>query len=113
MPFYEYRQNNTGGSFDVDHMAGISASVVVEANNSGSADERAANLGLYFDGCDDNQDCACCGDRWYRAYGDGDQVASHYGEPVESADMDYRWIKDGPELWVHYADGSREGFPKL
>jgi hypothetical protein len=65
MPFYHYRQNNSGGHFDVDEE--VSINVCIEASSVSAADARAENVGIYFNGCDTGQDCSCCGDRWYTA----------------------------------------------
>lgn len=111
--FFDYRQNNSGGEFDVDEKAGISVTVIVEADNAEDADSRAKKIGLYFDGAGD---CPCCGDRWYEAYGDGDPVPSTYGEPIEigapfaEKGFSMKWIQDGPEGYVHFKDGRIEPF---
>lgn len=61
--FYCFDQNNSGGSFDTDN--NLAQFVIVEARNADEAIERAENLGIYFNGAEDNMDCPCCGDRWY------------------------------------------------
>lgn len=115
MPFFDFRQNNTGGSFDHDADAGISVVVIIEAENAEAANDKAEEIGLYFDGYGD---CSCCGDRWYAAYGEGDKVPSLYGDPVQDIDfeggLNYKWIADGPEAYVHFADGKVQayGLPK-
>lgn len=101
MPFWTYSQNNTGGSFDYDPNRGISNYVIVEAENADAADERAREIGLYFDGAGD---CSCCGNRWYESYGEGDEAPSIYGDPVDDHDPLMKWI-DGYEAFVHHADG--------
>jgi len=63
--WFEYRQNNSGGSFRFDKKKGISVYVWVEAEDAAAADKRAEDIGLYFNGCDSGCDCPCCGDRWY------------------------------------------------
>lgn len=111
MPFFDFRQNNSGGSFDFDADAGISVVVIVEAENEDDANDRAESIGLYFGGYGD---CSCCGDRWYEVYGSGDKVPSYYGEPIQDYDFEagfgYKWIKDGPEAYVHFADGKIQGY---
>lgn len=117
MAFYQYRQNNTGGNFDVKEGNGISVIVIVEATSAAAADHTAEFIGLYFDGSSDGSDCPCCGDRWYRAYG-GDEVPSYYGAPIdftkESQGSDFDWIlsdlKSSPIGYVHYLDGRVVGF---
>ena len=106
--FYCYRQNNSGGGFDVDHKAGISCYVVIEAHSTGEADQRAEKIGLYFDGCSSGMDCSCCGDRWYRAYGDLDKKPSVYGEEVKKDQpapvKTHKWVS-GPQGYIHYLNG--------
>lgn len=108
MKFFTYRQNNSGGSFDSDHERGISHFVVIEAQNAAYANYKATEIGI---------DCSCCGDRWYEADGPGDDEPSEYGKPIPATLDEYnagttfglpRWIKDGPQGYVHYADGRVE-----
>ena len=76
---YFYRQNNSGGSFDVltwtgpkerGHIqcgsySGLMTNVVVFADTEDEADFFAQKYaGVYFDGAGD---CSCCGNRWYGA----------------------------------------------
>jgi hypothetical protein len=61
--FYEFSQNNSRGSFQVtDNLA---HRVIVEAASEDDAIDIAENLGCYWDGCANGNDCDCCGDRWY------------------------------------------------
>lgn len=111
MPFFEFSQNNSGGGFDFDAESGISHWVIVEAASARQANTIAEDIGLYFDG---RGDCPCCGDRWYRAYDEGDSVPSVYGEPYDQIKfgpfpLQTKWI-DGPEGYIHYADGRVVGF---
>ncbi|WJN62768.1 hypothetical protein [Streptomyces phage phiScoe15] len=118
MPFFEYNQNNSGGSFHIDPEAGISTVVIVEADTAKQADAKAEEIGLYFDGAGD---CDCCGDRWYSAQGwgfgdepEGDAVPSIYGEPVSDIDFSSsyrsRWADGAPEVYVHFASGTVQGY---
>jgi hypothetical protein len=61
--FYEYNQNNSGGSFDVDKE--VCHRVYIEADNKDDACFIAQSKGIYFDGVSSGRDCGCCGDRWY------------------------------------------------
>lgn len=63
MNFYEYRQNNSGGSFDMD----LGKKVYIQATSPEKANSIAENNGIYFDGVYNDIDCSCCGDRWYEA----------------------------------------------
>jgi len=115
MSFYEYRQNNSGGSFDVRPADGISQYVIVEADDAKEADYLAERIGLYFDG---DGDCSCCGERWsaqdsWYSGDDGDEVPSNYGTPLVYHEKDNvfllhstwsGWI-EGPDGYVHYKDG--------
>lgn len=111
--FYEYRQNNSGGDFVVEHEDGISCHVIVEAYNADDADIRAANIGLYFGGYGD---CPCCGDRWYSASEyDRAEVPSIYGTPVEEHySVRSKWgawtDADEFDCYVHYLDGRVVGY---
>ena len=107
--FYEYNQNNSGGSFDFDAIAGISHFVIVEANSPKQADALAEGIGLYFNGVDEGRDCDCCGDRWHPQWrDDGMDAPRIYGFEV-GADKPYHstwlWMKDQPEAFIHYLDG--------
>ena len=100
--FYEFRQNNSGGSFSNSEKDGIAEYVVIEALNAEHANTIAEGIGLYFDGCDNGNDCPCCGDRWYRVdESDGSDVPSIYGEPLENVKKSF--FRD--KCFVHYLDG--------
>lgn len=115
--FYTYSQNNSGGSFDYDPYAGISHYVIIEADTAERADARALEIGLYFDGVENDYDCDCCGDRWYpqtwySSDAEGTEAPSVYGRRVDEVtkgDLGMKWI-DGFEIFVHYADGTFKGF---
>jgi len=61
--WYHFRQNNSGGGWDIDENVG--QDVFIEAHDADEANARADEIGIYFDGVDSGQDCECCGDRWY------------------------------------------------
>jgi len=109
--FYTYRQNNSGGAFDIDPERSLSVFVIIEADTPEQADTIAESKGIYFDGCSTGQDCECCGDRWHFAseYNSAD-VPSLYGEDVTSPDYasrysGARYAKGNPAGYIHYADG--------
>lgn len=112
--FYTFGQNNSGGSFNYDERAGISHFVIVEADNVTVANARALGIGIYFDD-DFDIDCECCGTRWYAQWDDkeGSSFPEYYGEDVtaEGFKPSYKWI-EGPEVFVHYADGKIVGYGK-
>jgi hypothetical protein len=105
--FYTFSQNNSGGSFINDDETGISEFVIIEAHNESEANERAENIGIYFNGCADYIDCDCCGDRWYRVYeGDAYKVPSISGNPIEKCESTYYMN----HCFVHYLDGTFKKF---
>ena len=71
MNFYEFGQNNSGGSFTVD--AKLCHRLYIEAESHRMANAKLEDLGGYFDGCSTGNDCSCCGDRWY-AVGESDAM---------------------------------------
>lgn len=107
--FYHFSQNNSGGSFDFNEVAGITHNVIVEATDYQHANMLAERIGLYFDG---EGDCECCGNRWYEKWSNdnGDNVPSIYGEPVANGVAIMQWMPDGKETVVHYLDGRKEWF---
>lgn len=62
--FYEFSQTNSGGSFDVDDK--LCHRLIIEAESEEKAVAIAEELGCYWDGVNNGNDCPCCGDRWYR-----------------------------------------------
>lgn len=59
--YWEYRQNNSGGSFIKP-----AVNVYIEAETPEEADTIAQNNGIYFDPLFE-RDCDCCGNRWDEA----------------------------------------------
>lgn len=109
--FWHFSQNNSGGRFDFNIKSGITHHVVIEADNVNDANRRAEAIGIYFDGCDNDMDCPCCGDRWYKqSYFDkGDNEPLVYSKPVSNY-TSFRWMEEGKEICVHYKDGSKVWF---
>jgi hypothetical protein len=94
--WYEFSQNNSGGSFTIDPRDGLGPRVWIEAESADDANDRAESLGIYFNGCDREIDCDCCGDRWYSQYrNDG-----HY-HPTVSVQYDFNWHN---EVYIHPLD---------
>lgn len=101
--FYTFRQNNSGRSFIESEKEGIGVIVIIEAESSEKANERAKDIGIYFDGCESGNDCPCCGDRWYEVSKyDGEEIPSIYGESIES--LKKEWCSK--DCFVHYLDGT-------
>ena len=61
--FYEFNQNNSGGSFIEDDQ--LCHRIIIEAQSESEATRIAESLGCYWDGVSKGIDCDCCGDRWY------------------------------------------------
>ena len=101
--FYTFDQNNSGGSFINSDSKGISEYVIIEAKNAKEANNKAENIGIYFDGCSNGNDCSCCGDRWYETCeGDGYENPSIYGELVENIEKSsFR-----KSCFIHYLDNT-------
>lgn len=108
--FYTYTQNNSGGSFHFDELDGITRFVIIEADSAEDANRRAEEIGIYFDGCDNDIDCDCCGDRWYPAWGGSVAVETPtiYGKHFAEGFGNFTWMDKGKEVCVHYADGRKE-----
>jgi hypothetical protein len=104
LKWYEYSQNNTGGTFILDD--GVAKYVFIQATSPEEANTKAEEIGIYFYGVLDGRDCECCGDRWYKPY-----------ESSTEKEMDER-IKNGfnsffvsvgePIAHKYYADGKKE-----
>lgn len=63
--WHVFRQNNSGGTF----APGMPRIINVYARSIDEACEVAEDVGVYFDGVKNGEDCACCGDRWFRPLG--------------------------------------------
>lgn len=108
--YFTFDQNNSGGSFDYDENYGDH--VIIAAKNSDHANERAQEIGLYFNGAHENgPDCECCGDRWYAANGEGDLTPQIYSKRPEALLAEGGWFRD--LIVVHHADGSRETYRRI
>lgn len=107
--FYMFRQNNSGGFFDINPDEGRSVIMIVEADNADEANERAEEIGIYFDP-HYQRDCQCCGTRWTEAWDDeGTEAPSYYGEPIgEARHTGSGWAGNRPEGFIHYKDGRQE-----
>ena len=95
--WYEFDQNNSGGSFVIEPSRGIGPRVWIEASSSEEANDRGEAIGMYWSGCLDGRDCPCCGDRWYRTYDDGSE------KPVVHERWDFGWHD---EIYLHSLDGT-------
>lgn len=119
LKWYQFRQNNSGGSFVQNDSIGTY--VLIQAYSAEEANDLAENkAGIYFNGCDDGLDCSCCGDRWYRAYSSdkGDKEPVIYDTPVEDYFSKQRDVLSSffhDTAVVYYFDGTKivyEDVPK-
>ena len=98
--FYMFSQNNSGGSFDLDLKRGISEYVIIEANSSDEAIDKALEIGLYFDG---EGDCPCCGYRWSSFCEETETPLIYSEEPSK-----YKSFFTEYHTCIHYSDGRIE-----
>ena len=104
--WFYFDQNNSGGSFVHDEMRGIGLGLFIEAESAESANDRAENVGVYFNGCNDDRDCACCGDRWSSAWGEGDAEPNRYSEKWRAvAEGEVPDTDCGLPLYIHPLNG--------
>lgn len=107
--FFIYNQNNSGGSFVTNK--NLCHRVCIEANNEKKAEEKAEELGIYFNGVDEGIDCPCCGDRWHIA--EEEVFPIRYGDLVFETPEEYLQILSNeyggwttPDARVFYKDGT-------
>lgn len=123
--WYEYHQNNSGGSFQIDDS--VSVNVLIQATHAIVANNIAEDIGIYFDGISKGYDCSCCGDRWSEAREElkafsvyswkvnGDRRKEYdnvndYAQALANEDM---WAKKGkPSVVVYFANGVKQTFYK-
>lgn len=102
MPFYTYIQNKTGGVYSYN--PALAKHVILEANDAFTANIKAEELGIYFDG---DGDCTCCGKRWHK-YNETD--AGTYYPEIEGEQVDYTYKPEIKEdtiltLIIYFEDG--------
>ena len=103
--FYTYRQNNSGGSFDINDE--VSLYVIIEADSATEANDIAEIKGLYFDGCEEGFDCECCGDRWDSQYDDTDGTETPMIYNEAASEYKDTWAGDKPYCFVYYKNGTK------
>jgi hypothetical protein len=108
--YFHYPQNNSGGSFDIDDA--VAHHVIIQARSASEANSIAKNLGIYFNGCDDDRDCHCCGDRWSEAWDtEGTDTPLIYGgDPATHEDI-FTPVGE-PVCHVYHLDGSKTTYRK-
>ena len=110
LKWYEYTQNNSGGSFDSDDK--VCHRVFIQAESDFESLVKAEDIGIYLDGCDDGLDCPCCGDRWYEAtetifpleYGYGKTFHDIISYAKYLADEYGGWMPIDGRLYYHNGD---------
>lgn len=102
--FYTYIQNNSGGSFEVNE--DIKQYVIIEADSAEEANDKAEDLGIYFDGVEKGFDCPCCGNRWHKCdEEDGTKDPLIWGQsPIEYLCGEYVW-SDTQVIVYYKTDG--------
>lgn len=121
LQWYEFGQNNSGGSFYVDDR--VTHRVYIQAFSNKEAVDKAESLGIYFDGCSTGNDCSCCGDRWSEPWSPvkfpidwGKKKKFNTIEEYVSHMVDeYAWCS--PDAYLYYYDGTKsavysEKYPK-
>jgi len=84
--FFEFSQNNSGGSFVVDDK--VCHRLFIEAEDESKATRIAEDLGCYWNGVSNGMDCDCCGDRWYS------------GSEVDLDNINTRWEGYEYSVWL-------------
>lgn len=92
--FYEFSQNNSGGSFVVNES--LTHRLFIEADNVIEAQYKAEQLGCYWNGVEDGMDCECCGDRWYLQ-----------DDSVNIENINTQWGGQEVSFWV--SNGNKKG----
>lgn len=108
MHFYQWDQNNSGGSFDVNDK--LCHRVVIEADTYKEAEKKALDMGIYYNGVILGLDCGCCGDRWDSGY----EVNLTHGK-FKTIEKKLQWQADeygwtNPDIRLFYKDGSVKEF---
>ena len=98
--FFTFYQNNSNGYYEIDD--NLAEYVIIEAHDYQEANEKAEEIGIYFDGVDIGIDCECCGDRWTRQWDDDDGTnePTIFGKPIKEYLDD-----DSKQYRIHYING--------
>ena len=108
--YFRYTQNNSGGSFDIDDA--MAHHVIIQAHSASEANSLAKDVGIYFNGCDREIDCSCCGDRWSEAWPDEgtDNPLIYDEDPATYTDIFTPFGE--PVCHVYHLDGSKTTYRK-
>jgi len=103
--FYTFRQNNSGGEYDINDK--VNEIVIVEAESADEANLKAEEVGIYFNGVENDLDCECCGDRWDAICeeAEGFDVPTYYDRPITKVGSKQT---NKTDVVIYYKDGSRQ-----
>lgn len=103
--FYTFRQNNSGGEYDINDR--VNVVVVIEADSADEANDKAEEVGIYFNGVENDLDCECCGDRWDAIWeeSEGMDVPTYYDHPITKVGSKQT---NKTDTVIYYKDGSRQ-----
>jgi hypothetical protein len=87
--FFRIHQNNSGGRWLFDAVAGVDVNIVIEAENAEQAESKFDDIRTAYGRGFDSY-CECCGERWWSRWDENDAT----DQPVVEKSM-----------FVHYADG--------
>jgi hypothetical protein len=109
LKYYCFRQRKSGGSFVVNDK--VSYTVIIQAKNSDDANNKAEEIGIYFNGCYTGYDCSCCGDRWSTAWEEGTKKPRIYNN--HPRDHREEWANNGEiYCYVYKANGKIKEYRK-
>jgi hypothetical protein len=100
--FYQFVQNNSGGTWAGDYYA-----YIIEAKDNNEADGIAESQKIYFDGVEEGIDCDCCGDRWNRSW-EGSEKPTLYSKIHNENGKEY--VDWSLKSIIIYKDGREEIF---
>jgi hypothetical protein len=112
--FYTFGQNNPGGVYH-----GVQ-NIIIEADSAEQANNLSFKHNIYFNVCDADIDCSCCGDRWSPVTeSDGTQKPQVGSVIYEGSEQDivknfYKEIADCEGGWwncdIHFSDGTSKQY---
>lgn len=97
--FYEFNQNNSGGSFVVND--NLCKRVIIEVDSEEEVISKGEELGMYWNGVSCGIDCSCCGDRWDSPERiDLDKYQKEGWPAFEYSDITRKYEGDPLEQWL-------------
>jgi len=105
MKLYNFNQNNSGGSFNINE--NVTYDVLIEAESYDVANYKAEECGIEF-----YVGCPCCGDRWNQAYDNDIDNYSVFEFIDKEAALNYFNNKTKgmfrEECIIYFKDGTKE-----